>query len=309
MMPLRRISVAVALLCGLALFAPLGPGVQAVPLSRPEAGFYADIGHPDLQTFDALNASALAKPYIDGAAIVVQWGEIEPRPGVYDWTILDRWAVPTVRLHKKLSLGVIAGLFAPAWLYGPGYDVPKNVFRFNRSGSDAHPWCDDAFTQPSFWSGTYVREYGTMMKALAEHLRVMQAPDVPRGSAYAALYLVKLSGINNTTEELRIDASAPDDGPCRQSDAAAIWAKAGLASRRHSRRSNAKRPPPFPTRCRRLRSSIAAPFPRWTTTAARPPRPFPTRSRRRSSRHSSRSARRTCSSNGTRSINARRSRS
>jgi hypothetical protein len=56
----------------------------------------------------------------------------------------------------------------------------------------------------------------------------LQGPGLPSGAVYKALRVVKLSGINNTTEELRVDATKPDNGPCQQSDAAAIWAQAGF---------------------------------------------------------------------------------
>jgi hypothetical protein len=189
------------------------------------SGLYAYVGHPDLPNFAKANASAIAENFIDGAAIVVPWQEIEPQPGVYDWSILDRWVVQTVSLHKKLSVGIIAGLFAPAWLYGPGYGVPKNSFDYNRSSIGV--FCT-VMTQPSFWAPPYLQAYGVMMAALALHLRTMKVPGMPPGAAYAALEVVKLSGINNTTEELRVDVTKPDNGPCHQSDATAIWAAAGF---------------------------------------------------------------------------------
>jgi hypothetical protein len=205
--------------------ASFGTPAPSYAAADPVAGLYAYIGHPDLPNFAAANASAIAANFIDGAAVIVQWQEIEPRPGLYDWRTLDRWVVQTVSLHKKLSVGVAAGLFAPAWLYGPGYGVPKNSFDYNRSSVGV---ACTVMTQPSFWAPAYLRAYGAMMDALALHLRTMQVPGSPPGAAYAALKVIKLSGINNTTEELRVDATKPDDGPCHQSDATAIWAAAGF---------------------------------------------------------------------------------
>jgi hypothetical protein len=39
---------------------------------------------------------------------------------------------------------------------------------------------------------------------------------------------VKLDGINNTSEELRLVANRGDNGPCHQSDARQVWATAGF---------------------------------------------------------------------------------
>jgi hypothetical protein len=73
----------------------------------------------------------------------------------------------------------------------------------------------------------YLREYGKMIAALSEHLRSMQGRGMPPGAVYQAVRVVKLSGIDITTEELKVDTTPRDTGPCHQSDATAIWATAG----------------------------------------------------------------------------------
>ena len=195
--------------------------------TRPDAGFYLYIGHPDLANFTAPYSAGVRKGFIDGAAIMVQWQELEPQPGVYDWSVLDRWVVPTVQMHKKVSVGVIAGLFAPRWLYGAGYDVPSHTFVFNRSQSEAHPAMMDDMIQPSFWHPVYLREYGKLMAQMSLHLQKLVVPGTAPGSAYRLLQMVKLSGINLTTEEIRVDASK-GGGALGESDAAKIWASAGF---------------------------------------------------------------------------------
>jgi len=220
---LRRCLPGVALLIGLSLLTP----TLAAQTTRgaDEAGLYLYLAHPGLANFDALYSAGLTEPYIDGAAIIVQWAQLEPRPEVYDWSILDKWALKTVLLHKQLSVGVSSGLFAPEWIYGAGYRVPKNSFDFNRSGNGIS--CV-VLTQPSFWNPVYLGEYRKMIAAMSEHLRALKGPDIPPGAVYQALRVVKLSGINITTEELKVDTTPPDTGPCHQSDATAIWAEAGF---------------------------------------------------------------------------------
>jgi hypothetical protein len=59
-------------------------------------------------------------------------------------------------------------------------------------------------------------------------LHEMKVAGAPPGAAYEAVKIVKVAGINNTTEELRLPANKRDDGPCHQSDAQKIWADIGF---------------------------------------------------------------------------------
>lgn len=196
---------------------------------RGEAGLYVYMNHPSLKNFDEMYDAALAADYIDGAAISIEWNLVEPNPHVYDWSHLDKWVEKAILLNKKLSLGIIAGHFAPEWLYDPQIGVPRNNFNYNRNPRGV--FCS-VLAQPSPWHPAYLREYGAMITALSGHLRDMQVAGRPRGAVYDAVRIVKLSGINVTTEELRVAANKPDDGPCKQSDATAIWADAGFTPNR-----------------------------------------------------------------------------
>ncbi len=218
-------AAALALLVLLALLAPLS-AEETAPAAGSETGLYLYMPHGYLPNHQAPYSAALSKGFIDGAAIMLEWNRIEPKPEVYDWSDLDKWVRQTVQLHKRLCIGVIAGLFAPDWLYGPGYGVPRNSFRYNRSSVGM---ACIVMSQPSVWHPVYLREYGKTLTALCRHLHEMPIPGQPAGAAYQALRLIKLSGINNTTEELRVDTTKPDNGPCHQSDAAAIWAADGFA--------------------------------------------------------------------------------
>ena len=205
-----------------------GQANGAMP-GQDETGFYVFMNHIGLDHFYPTYTTALNKSYVDGAAIVVDWSAVEPRPGVYDWTIFDRWVETTVALNKKLAIGLVAGRATPDWLYGSGYNVPKNSFSFNRNRRGV---ACTILTLPSPWNVTYLREYAKTMAALSKHLHELEVPGHQPGAAYAALRIVKLSGINTTTEELHLDSTPPDDGPCHQSDAAAIWAAAAFTPKK-----------------------------------------------------------------------------
>ena len=206
---------------------PSGPGADKS--AQEAAGLYLYLAHPDLDRFRPSYLEGLSKDYVDGIALVVRWDRLEPKPGIFDWSDLDRWVVPTISIGKKLSIGVIAGFFTPKWLYQAGYDVPKNDFAFDPSNSGKT--CQ-AWSQPSVWNPVFLHQYAAALTALADHLRQVKVDGKAAGSALEALTVIKLSGINNTTEELRVDSTRPDTGPCRQSDASSLWAKAGFTPER-----------------------------------------------------------------------------
>jgi hypothetical protein len=179
------------------------------------------MSHIGLPNWQEMYNIALAKDYVDGATITVEWNAIEPRPRVYNWTALDRWVQEVVRLHKKLSIGIIAGMFIPDWVYASG--VTRSVFRYDRA--PPRGICTE-ISQPSVWEPAYLQAYRNALADLAQHLRSLSVPGFPTGVAYQALRIIKISGVNLTTEELRIDAHAPG-GPCNEPNTADIWARAG----------------------------------------------------------------------------------
>jgi len=189
-----------------------------------EDGLYIYVRWPYLAYWKDKYEAALDADYVDGASISLEWNRIEPNPGVYDWSSLDPWLKKTVGLNKKLALGVIAGDFAPQWLYGPGFGAARVQFQFNKYTLGA---VCATLNQPVFWSPVYLKTYARLLDALANHLRQVAVPGRKADAVYDALRVIKVSGINVTTEELRVPANKPDNGPCKQSDAAALWAAAG----------------------------------------------------------------------------------
>jgi len=207
---------------------------QTVAINTPTGrvhdykGLYVMI-YPTWVPQTAAFENALSKPFIDGATVIMQWAVIEPRPGVFDFSSMDRWISSVVTKRKKISLGVMAGMWTPEWLYDSDHQVAKNVFVYNRSPQGT-PNCT-RLALPSPWHQSYIREYNQMMREVAKHLHQLQIPDMGPDAAYEALRIIKVAGINNTTEELRLYANMyprGDPGPCHQSDAPPIWAAAGF---------------------------------------------------------------------------------
>jgi Beta-galactosidase len=69
---------------------------------------------------------------VDGIYMRLVWSAIEPAPGAYDWSTLDRELDRPLRAGKKVSLSVITGGYAPDWLAGRG--VSHSTFVVRTSG-------------------------------------------------------------------------------------------------------------------------------------------------------------------------------
>jgi len=169
--------------------------------------------------------TALANPDIDGATIIVRWSDLYPAAGPgprnYDWAMLDRWVGRIAGIGKKLSLGVVAGSDAPAWLFQPPDSVPAHRFTFNAGPVANHRGITRLL--PSPWDPVFLRRYDEMIADLSRHLRAI--------GAYEAVRIVKFEGLNSITEELGVGATrkVDYDFPLDNSEYLTEgWAKAGL---------------------------------------------------------------------------------
>lgn len=179
-----------------------------------------DVSKLSNATANAVKAS-LGVPGMDGIAIVISWSAIEPSLGQYQWTTLDSWLQQAITSGKKIDLIVTGGSAAPTWLF----DVPP-------SGAGAHPLnftisphsgatgqCDSE-TIAAPWDTAFLTQWDAMLVALAAHLKSI--------GAYNAVALLRITGINRTTDELRLPAeTAQSTGLSCVSDALTTWQNAG----------------------------------------------------------------------------------
>jgi len=65
---------------------------------------------------------------VKGTEIYLNWSDVEKTEGVYDWSVIDKWAAKYKTLGKKISVSVSAASFgindSPAWLYNK-YNVRR----------------------------------------------------------------------------------------------------------------------------------------------------------------------------------------
>ena len=152
--------------------------------------------------------TALANPNIDGVTMIMLWtslyNTVDAKPQNYNWTQLDFWANEAIKHNKKISLGVIAGMWTPQWLLEPPFNVPAHYFTFN-SGPLIKANCVTRLL-PTIWDATYVYRYNQMTTDLAAHLKST--------GAFGHVSIVKLEGLNEETQELNIGATRIPDFNC-----------------------------------------------------------------------------------------------
>jgi len=165
---------------------------------------------------------AMAVPGVDGTAVVLDWAELSPsgRPKVYDFTELDK-RVEMARSHRlAVELVIPAGKGVPAWMFAPppaGLGAKRLDFVY--SHHDGAGPCQSV-TMPPPWEAAYQAAFADMLDQVAQHLRARgTAPDVT---------VVKLTGLNTETEELRLPAQTQKEtGKACVTDAVTTWRDTG----------------------------------------------------------------------------------
>ena len=103
-------------------------------------------------------------PFVRGTCCNAPWNRVEAKPGVFDWTQLDRLVEKAFRDNVLLYVAFEAGPETPDWVYEAG--VPKVVTKTGkRSGGDEWPH------YPFYLAPEYKEHYHRFLKAVAEHLR------------------------------------------------------------------------------------------------------------------------------------------
>ena len=176
-----------------------------------------------------LYQSALQSTDIDGVTIIMPWTNMyttsQPGPGSYNWALLDTWTSAAQAHGKVISLGVVAGMYTPAWLLAAPYSVPAHEFTFN-SGPVSKADCVTRLL-PSPWVPAYLHAYKQMILDLAAHLQAT--------GAYSAVKLVKVGGLNEETQELGVGATRVADYNCPLNNSEYLtegWAKEGFTPAR-----------------------------------------------------------------------------
>jgi hypothetical protein len=204
----------------------------AEPLGLDPRGLYlysfnVAVDKPPSKAADVMQA--LAQPGIDGLTLVENWSALEPARGVYSWDLappgqsqFDQWLQATITAGKKINLAIRAGQDTPCWLfetmsqscgqaYSGGYSGARQwTFQAAAHQGLANATCETV-SLAAPWDLAFLSEWASMLDAVSSHLR--------RIGAYDAISLVRVTGINRTTDEFRL----PEEllpSPCIDADGA-----------------------------------------------------------------------------------------
>ena len=150
---------------------------------------------------------ALGLPGVDGITLVEGWKDLEPQHGVFPWdpptlpgqSRFDQWIGVAVSSGKKINLAIRAGVDTPPWLFQPvaagGAGATPLTFQSSPHQGLSRPNCDTVIIAAP-WDPLFLAEWDSMLAAVAAHLREIGAWD--------AVSMVRLTGVNRTTDEFRL---------------------------------------------------------------------------------------------------------
>ena len=165
--------------------------------------------------------SALASNGTDGLALDIGWDAIEPTMGHYDFTLLDQWMQTAIAAHRKIDLVIPAGSATPSWVFQPApAGAGVTPLDFTISPHSGQTGMCDSETIAAPWDPAFLAQFDLMLAAVAAHLKT--------NNTYSAVTLVRITGINRTTEEMRLPVETPQSTglPC-VTNALTTWQQAG----------------------------------------------------------------------------------
>lgn len=142
--------------CALTLFAVFVRAERTVDRLQTEArGMHLlwSNGRPE-------EAGLLALPFMHGGQAMVQWADVEPRPGKYDFSALDK-RIAQVTAKGSWCTVQINGNEKPAWLFDQVPHITEKL----------HHQVRDAKGTLMFWHPRFEEAYLSMLRAAAAHLR------------------------------------------------------------------------------------------------------------------------------------------
>ena len=158
---------------------------------------------------------------VDGLVLVIGWNSIEPAMGQYQWATLDQWMNVAISSGKKINLTLVAGVDIPSWLFMPApAGAGATPLNFTVSPHGGATGVCDSETVAAPWDPAFLNRWDSIIAALAAHLK--------SAGTYNAVTLLRLTGINRTTDEMRLPAETPQStGLACVSNAITIWQQAG----------------------------------------------------------------------------------
>jgi len=162
---------------------------------------------------DGQLAQAIAVPGVDGILVYVLWSVLtsaKAPPKTYNWTVLDQMVQLAVSNGKKFEVGIVTGRDTPAWVFDAppqGLGAAGQTFGYVQLGKPGAGCLRVQLALP--WDNNYIAAYADLLQQLSTHLKAQ--------SWYNSMTMLRLTGINTYTEELRLPAEPPGTGAAAQS--------------------------------------------------------------------------------------------
>jgi hypothetical protein len=190
------------------------PTAQSQPLEFET--LYAT-GAPLLDASRELPDAVYEAEWVRGIYIRLVWAALEPQPHKYDFSMLDDELDKAVAAQKLVSISVITGARAPGWLSSAG--IKTFDFKAAQGGGANRRCLTFRFGVP--WDTAYQKALIDLQRAIAEHIR-------SKPGRWQAVRIVKLTGINQLTEELRFPMAWSDRlDDCNNPERAKTWSDLG----------------------------------------------------------------------------------
>ncbi len=218
-------KLAVIVLASLAFVHFVSGGVSTSALSSLPAdvrGIYI-INNDEVYTSPKglMVQQAMKLPGVDGLTVVTTWSALEPAYGQYSWQRLDKWLGLADSLKLKVTLVIKSGSGIPSWLFqvapAGGGVAPLN---FRVSPHEGKTAICDTETIAAPWDANYLALWDTLLVGVSAHLKT--------AGTYKSITALRLTGINRTSDELRLPAeTAESTGLSCVSDAISLWQLTG----------------------------------------------------------------------------------
>jgi hypothetical protein len=163
---------------------------------------------------------ALGVAGVDGMALVLDWSALQPSRDAFETAAIDSQLAMAKRHHVPIELVIRAGRGVPSWV---APDARLALAYSNHAGLGACLAVD----MPPPWNPNFQSAFKAIVRRTADYVTT-------HGADVAA---VKLTGINATSEELRLPSEPPEatkgcaggpiDGAGGSIDDVAVWQKAG----------------------------------------------------------------------------------
>jgi hypothetical protein len=193
--------------------------------SAPQGAYLVTFGQP---LSGAPQTAALAVNGLDGVYVSKKWSEVETSEGTYTFAALNSDLDQAATAGKKISVGIGAGSVAPAWFCAK----PGACLSFVIIPQYDKTQCNGV-ALPIPYSATFLTAWLSMIDQLAADLAASP-------TRYAAVSVVKITGINGETEETDLPSqpaethactggSACSAGTCTKPDDTSLWLQNGYS--------------------------------------------------------------------------------